>query len=90
VWFGADSPETPERTATRASARSAVERIFARLSPKKREVLALYELEGLSGPEIALRLGCPLPTVWTRLHHARRDFHKLCGKLGYTDIEELL
>ena len=64
-----------------------LERIFARMSPRKREVLALYELEGLSGPEIAERVGCPLPTVWTRLHHARRDFQKLSRKLGYAEDE---
>jgi RNA polymerase sigma-70 factor (ECF subfamily) len=51
-----------------------VQRALAALSAKKREVLVLYELEGLTGPEIALALNCPLKTVWTRLHHARRDF----------------
>ena len=36
----------------------------------------LYELEGLSGEEIAQLVGCPLKTVWTRLFHARAEFQK--------------
>jgi RNA polymerase sigma-70 factor (ECF subfamily) len=43
------------------------------LSAKKREVLVLFELDGLTGNEIAEALGCPLKTVWTRLFHARRE-----------------
>lgn len=53
-----------------------VHRVLAELSAKKREVLVLFELQGLSGPEIAIALGCPLKTVWTRLHHARKDFEE--------------
>ena len=41
-----------------------------------REVFVLFELEGLSGPEISEALGIPLKTVWTRLHHARKDFEQ--------------
>lgn len=51
-----------------------VHRVLGKLSSKKREVLVLYELQGLPGAEIAQALGCPLKTVWTRLHHARKDF----------------
>jgi RNA polymerase sigma-70 factor (ECF subfamily) len=47
---------------------------------KKREVFALYELEGCSGEEIAERVGCKLETVWTRLHYARKDFARLVKK----------
>jgi DNA-directed RNA polymerase specialized sigma24 family protein len=42
----------------------------------------LYELEGLTGPEIAQALGCPLKTVWTRLHHARKEFEKAVKRHG--------
>lgn len=62
-----------------------VREIVARLAPKKREVFALYELEGLSGEEIAERVGCPLATVWTRLHHARRDFERIARKRGLAE-----
>jgi RNA polymerase sigma-70 factor (ECF subfamily) len=46
---------------------------FERLAPKKREVFVLVTLEGLSGEEAASALGVPVNTVWTRLHHARRE-----------------
>jgi len=46
---------------------------FERLSIKKREVFALVVLEGLSGEEVASLLAIPVNTVWTRLHHARRE-----------------
>jgi RNA polymerase sigma-70 factor (ECF subfamily) len=49
---------------------------LSRLAPKKREVLVLFELEGFSGPEISETLRIPLKTVWTRLHHARKEFEK--------------
>jgi len=87
TWlFGKDVP-TPEAVAVRASAGRAIEEVLARMSPKKREVFALYELEGLEGEQIADRLGCPIGTVWTRLHHARKDFVKIARRLGC--LEEL-
>jgi RNA polymerase sigma-70 factor, ECF subfamily len=49
---------------------------FERLSPKKREVFVLVMLEGLSGEEAARALQVPVNTVWTRLHHARRELRE--------------
>jgi RNA polymerase sigma factor (sigma-70 family) len=43
------------------------------LAQKKREVFVLVTIEGLSGEEAARALGVPLNTIWTRLHHARRE-----------------
>jgi RNA polymerase sigma-70 factor (ECF subfamily) len=64
----------PEAAAQQRQAERLVQRALEVLSPKKREVFVLFELEGLSGPEIAAAVGCPLKTVWTRLFHARREF----------------
>jgi RNA polymerase sigma-70 factor, ECF subfamily len=50
-----------------------VERALLRLPEPKRVVLVMAEVEGLGGAEIAHALGIPLNTVWTRLHHARRE-----------------
>lgn len=47
-----------------------------RLSTRQREVLVMYEMEGMTGPQIAEILGIPQATVWTRLHHARRAFRR--------------
>jgi len=57
-------------------ARSALDRMapaVARMTADKRIVLLMAELEGMTGPEIAEALEIPIGTVWTRLHHARRD-----------------
>ncbi len=68
---------TPEGNVAESQAQQQVRRILSRMKPKKREVFVLYELEGLSGEEIAERVGCPVQTVWTRLHHARQEFTRL-------------
>jgi len=46
---------------------------LSRLSAAKRTVLVLAEVEGFSCYEIAEMLEIPVGTVWTRLHHARRE-----------------
>ena len=53
-----------------------VREAVARLSPRHREVFVLYELEGLPGDQVARILDCPIATVWTRLHYARRQFQR--------------
>jgi RNA polymerase sigma-70 factor (ECF subfamily) len=53
--------------------------LLLKMSEKRRVVFALYEVEGYGGEEIASFLDVPLNTVWTRLHHARKDFYKLLG-----------
>jgi RNA polymerase sigma-70 factor, ECF subfamily len=76
----------PDRPAERAEAERQVAQILARMRPKQREVFALFELEGLSGEEISARVGCPVNTVWTRLHHARQDFLRIGRKRGWIDL----
>lgn len=44
-----------------------------RLTESKRVVLLLAEVEGFTCEEIASMLDVPVGTVWTRLHHARRE-----------------
>jgi RNA polymerase sigma-70 factor, ECF subfamily len=85
VWIGGEPSESPERSAERSSATRAVERVLERMNPKKREVFALFELEGLSGDEIAERLACPVNTVWTRLYHARKQFLEIAKRLRVLD-----
>jgi len=66
--------QRPPRTAPAPSdARRDLERGLAKLSVAKRTVLVLAEIEGFAGEEIAAMLGIPVGTVWTRLHHARRE-----------------
>ncbi|HEX4622057.1 MAG TPA: sigma-70 family RNA polymerase sigma factor [Myxococcaceae bacterium] len=80
---------SPEGASVRAQAQEQVAQILARMRPKQREVFALFELEALSGEEIADRVGCPVNTVWTRLHHARKAFVRIGRKRGFIDEEAL-
>ncbi len=59
-----------------------VQDILSRMAPKKREVFALHELEGLEHAAIAELVGTSVETVRTRLFHARKDFEKACVKRG--------
>jgi RNA polymerase sigma-70 factor (ECF subfamily) len=67
------------------NARDEVKRLsqaLGRLSEPKRIVLLLAENEGMSSEDIAATLQIPVGTVWTRLHHARRDLRRLLGREG--------
>lgn len=72
----ADDKQSPFDDVTTREAKAKVHRALGTLSSKRRDALVLFELEGLTGPEIAEALGIPLKTVWTRLHHARKDFEQ--------------
>jgi RNA polymerase sigma-70 factor (ECF subfamily) len=55
--------------------------MLARMTEKRRETLILFEIEGYSGNEIAALHGVPVKTVWTRLHHARKDLVAMVSTL---------
>jgi len=84
LWRRPEEPVAPsaERSYEAREAARRVGEILATMAPKKREVFALFELEGLTGEEIAERVGCKVETVWTRLWHARRDFERIARKRG--------
>lgn len=50
------------------------------LPEAERAVFVLFELEGLSGKEIAEVLGCTESAVFRRLHHARKHFRRALGE----------
>ncbi len=64
----------PAELYERREAQRQLDRVLSRMSDKRRVAFALYEIEGYSGEEIAALLGVPVATVWTRLHHARKEF----------------
>jgi RNA polymerase sigma-70 factor (ECF subfamily) len=77
-WFGSEEATTSlEFSAT--AARERVEHALDQLNQGERLVLVLYEFEGLSGEEIASIAGCPVATVWRRLHYARPRFVAALG-----------
>jgi RNA polymerase sigma-70 factor (ECF subfamily) len=70
----------PKRTPMSISeTRPDLDACVARLSLPKRTVLLLSEVEGFTAEEIAAMLSVPVGTVWTRLHHARRELRQLYG-----------
>ncbi len=74
--LGASMDPGPLESLETQEQRRLVERLLAQLSEKRRVVFVLFEIEGHSGEEIAGLLDVPVNTVWTRLYHARRDFHR--------------
>jgi RNA polymerase sigma-70 factor (ECF subfamily) len=65
-------------------ARRKVDAGLAALKDAERLVFVLYEMEGLAGEQIAEIAGCPVATVWRRLHYARRTFQAAIGEGGLT------
>jgi RNA polymerase sigma-70 factor (ECF subfamily) len=54
--------------------------LLQKMKEERRMTLVLFEIEGLSGEEIARIQGVPVNTVWTRLHHARKEFFALAAR----------
>jgi RNA polymerase sigma-70 factor (ECF subfamily) len=64
---------TPAMALEKKQDQRVLAQMLARMSDKRRTTLVLFEIEGYSGQEIARVHGVPVKTVWTRLHHARKD-----------------
>jgi RNA polymerase sigma-70 factor, ECF subfamily len=63
-----------EAMANRQGAREIADRILSRLDPDLLSVFILFELEGMSAPEISKLVGIPVGTVASRLRRAREAF----------------
>lgn len=68
---GWGAPMDPEALSARLEERALFERALGRLSGPEREVIALRDLEGLSGEDTAQALGLSLAAMKSRLHRAR-------------------
>lgn len=73
----ADARPLPDEQVARLARIRAFYRVLDRLSPKKRAVFVLHELEGLPPAEIASVVGAPVLTVRTRLFYARRELAEM-------------
>lgn len=78
----ADDRRGPHELAESVAVREEVERALARLTPRLRTVLVMYDLQGMSYQEIADALGCPLGTVKSRLFNARAQLKTLLEQRG--------
>lgn len=77
----ADPGSPPDLEAGRAQERERISGALESLPPHYRTVIILSDIEGLSYREIAEVLGCPIGTVMSRLHNARRRLRALLGPL---------
>ena len=57
-----------------------LDELVSKLSPKKRLVLVLFEIEGVPIEEVAKIAGCPENTAWSRLHYARAELMAMAKK----------
>jgi len=62
-------------------ARRSLTLILDQMSSKQRTAFVLFELEGYTGEEIAALEGAPVSTIFTRLHHARKEFAAIVKRL---------
>lgn len=70
-------PDEPEEDGDMAIDREVLHAAIEGLPPAQREVLLLRYRDDLSYAEIATVVGCPIGTVRTRLHHAKRKLYQL-------------
>jgi RNA polymerase sigma-70 factor, ECF subfamily len=76
-----DPGRGPDQEATRAEQRERIRRALDALPPKARTIIMLSDVEGLSYREIAEVLNCPIGTVMSRLHNARKRLKGLLGPM---------
>lgn len=73
----ADEGPTPDDVSLSAERQARVEALLEKLSPKKRAVLVLHDLQGVEAQRIAELLDTNILTVRTRLFYARRELEAL-------------
>jgi RNA polymerase sigma-70 factor (ECF subfamily) len=72
------APEAdPSQILERREAEQLLLQILGKMSETRRTAFILFEIEGYTGEEIANLEDVPINTVWTRLHHARKEFYML-------------
>jgi RNA polymerase sigma-70 factor (ECF subfamily) len=76
----ASAPSTPLQVLEGRRAAELTYKILDTLPEADRSALILFELEGLTGEQIAAITGDALGTIWVRLHRARSRFRKAFEK----------
>lgn len=77
----------PERQVERTELKDTVQKAIDTLSFSQRVVVVLFYLSGFSLEEIAYVLDCPVGTVKSRLHYARRNLRRWLEREGYWQPE---
>jgi RNA polymerase sigma-70 factor (ECF subfamily) len=79
----------PAELVERREGRQLLHRLLGSLTAKRRAVLVLSAIEGYSVDEIANLEGIKPATVFTRLHHARRDFIALVERERVAELHRI-
>lgn len=77
---GAAAPD-PARGPEQQEVRAAIDAAIAQLSPEHRAVFVLHAVEGMTYQEVAEAVDCPVGTVMSRLHYARKRLQGLLAWL---------
>ncbi len=77
----ADPGGGPDKVAVQAEQRERIRQALDALPPKARAIIMLSDVEGLSYREIAEVLRCPIGTVMSRLHNARKRLKSALGSM---------
>jgi RNA polymerase sigma-70 factor, ECF subfamily len=76
-----DPGARPDQAALGAERRLRIRRALDTLPPNARTIIMLSDVEGLSYREIADVLNCPIGTVMSRLHNARKRLRSALGPM---------
>lgn len=76
-----DNADNPESALLRKERQKRIVKAINSLKPKLKEVIMMYEIEGLSYEYIAHTLNCPQGTVKSRLHTAKQQLADLLEDL---------
>jgi RNA polymerase sigma-70 factor (ECF subfamily) len=78
-----------DQLTARCSAMELMDRVFSKTDPDLVAVFVLFELEGLSAPEIAELVDIPVGTVASRLRRARETFRAAARRMELAHTGEL-
>ena len=73
--------DDPEAALAARQSHERLARVLDSLSPDKRAVLVMFEIEGIPAGTIAEMLGVPVGTVYSRLSSARSEFAEAVKRL---------
>lgn len=72
--------DSPEEICSAMETGMEIIRLIANLPPPLKKALLLREDEGMSYEEIAIKMGCPMGTVRSRIHRVRAQMRKILKK----------
>lgn len=83
----ADATDLDDRIAE-VQARAVLDGILNKMSLDQRAVFVMFEVDGLTGQEIADMMDCPLQTIFSRLRRARTVFERELARVRNRESQE--